>query len=64
MFMVRLGDMVLYDKFIINVSYELIALLRSVMACNYEYTGQGIQEWTKQNWWKTAFKKFGVIWSA
>ena len=26
--------------------------------------GQGIQEWTKQNLWKTAFKKFEVIWSA
>ena len=26
--------------------------------------GQGIQEWTKQNLWKTFFKKFEVIWSA
>ena len=26
--------------------------------------GQGIQEWTKWNLWKTAFKKFEVIWSA
>ena len=26
--------------------------------------GQGIQEWTKTNLWKTAFKKFEVIWSA
>ena len=26
--------------------------------------GQGIQEWTKQNLWKAAFKKFEVIWSA
>ena len=32
--MVRLGDMVLYDKLIIIVSGALIALLRSVMACN------------------------------
>ena len=24
----------------------------------YEYLGQSIQEWTKQNLWKTAFKKF------
>ena len=26
-----------------------------------EYLGQGIQEWTKWNFWKTAFKKFEVI---
>ena len=26
--------------------------------------GQGIQEWTKKNLLKTAFKKFEVIWSA
>ena len=26
--------------------------------------GQNIQEWTKQNLWKTAFKIFEVIWSA
>ena len=26
--------------------------------------GQGIQEWTKQNLWKTAFEKFEVMWSA
>ena len=26
--------------------------------------GQSIQEWTKWNLWKTAFKKFKVIWSA
>ena len=26
--------------------------------------GQSIQEWTKYNLWKTAFKKFEVIWSA
>ena len=25
------------------------------------YMGQGIQEWTKQNFWKTAFKKLKVI---
>ena len=25
--------------------------------------GQGIQEWTKSNFWKPAFKKFEVIWS-
>ena len=25
--------------------------------------GQGIQEWTKKNLWKTAFKKFEGIWS-
>ena len=25
--------------------------------------GQSIQEWTKKNLWKTAFKKFEVIWS-
>ena len=28
------------------------------------HMGQGIQEWTKQNLWKTAFKKFEAIWSA
>ena len=28
------------------------------------YLGQGIQEWNKLNLWKTAFKKFEVIWSA
>ena len=26
--------------------------------------GQSIQEWTKQNLWKTAFKKFEGVWSA
>ena len=26
--------------------------------------GQGIQEWTKSNLWKTAFKKIEAIWSA
>ena len=26
--------------------------------------GQSIQEWTKQNLWKTAFKMFEGIWSA
>ena len=26
--------------------------------------GQSIQEWTKQNLWKTAFKKFQVKWPA
>ena len=26
--------------------------------------GQIIQEWSKQNLWKTAFKKFELIWSA
>ena len=25
--------------------------------------GQSVQEWTKENLWKTAFKKFEVIWS-
>ena len=25
---------------------------------------QSIQEWTKQNLWKTAFKKFKGVWSA
>ena len=28
------------------------------------HTGQGIHEWTKKNLWKTAFKKFEVIWPA
>ena len=26
--------------------------------------GQGIQEWTKKNLWKRAFKKIEEIWSA
>ena len=26
--------------------------------------GQSIQEWTEQNLWKTAFKKFEEVWSA
>ena len=29
-----------------------------------ERMSQGIQEWTKQNLWKTAFKKCEVTWSA
>ena len=29
-----------------------------------EDMGQSIQEWTKQNLWKTAFKKIEEIWSA
>ena len=28
------------------------------------YMGQSIQEWTKENLWKTALKKFEVTWSA
>ena len=24
---------------------------------------QSVQEWTKQNWWKAAFKKFEGVWS-
>ena len=28
------------------------------------YVGQGIQEWTKPNLWKTAFKKFEGMWYA
>ena len=28
------------------------------------YFGQSIQEWIKQNLWKTVFKKYEVIWSA
>ena len=30
---------------------------------DYDQMGQSIQEWTKQNLWKTAFKKIEVIWS-
>ena len=30
----------------------------------YGCMGQSIQEWTKKNLWKTAFKKFEKIWSA
>ena len=30
----------------------------------YGCMGQSIQEWTKKNLWKTAFKKFERIWSA
>ena len=30
----------------------------------YHYMKQNIQEWTKVNLWKTAFKKFGGAWSA
>ena len=28
------------------------------------HMGQGIEECTKSNLWKTAFKKFEVVWSA
>ena len=28
------------------------------------YMGESIQEWTKQNLWKAAFKSFGGVWSA
>ena len=31
---------------------------------HYHYMKQSIQEWTKVNLWKTAFKKFGGVWSA
>ena len=30
----------------------------------YCHMGQGVQEWTNLNLWKTAFKKFEGIWSA
>ena len=36
----------------------IIVLIR---AC---YMGLSIQEWTKENLWKTAFKKFEGTWSA
>ena len=29
-----------------------------------EQMGQSIEEWTKQNLWTKAFKKFEAIWSA
>ena len=32
--------------------------------CNRPDMGQIIQEWTKQNLWMTAFKKFEGVWSA
>ena len=35
-----------------------------LMAELAEYMRQSIQEWTKQNLWEAAFKKFEWIWSA
>ena len=40
----------------VNVRPALFACARC-----FVYLGQGVQEWTKQNLWKTAFKKFEVI---
>ena len=31
---------------------------------SFSHLDQGIQEWTLSNLWKTAFKKFEVIWCA
>ena len=42
----------------------VLTLNRSVKKYTLQYMGQGSQEWTKQNLWKTAFKKSEVIWSA
>ena len=39
-------------------------IAKQVHTCIYIDMGQSIQEWTKWNLWKTAFKKFEVIWSA
>ena len=41
-----------------------LPLFDMIMGNSYEHMRQSIQELTKQNLWKTAFKKFEVIWSA
>ena len=34
-----------------------------MVAIKYLHMGQSFQEWTKQNLWKTAFKRFEGVWS-
>ena len=36
----------------------------SVKKVKKQQMGQGIQEWSKKNLWKIAFKTFEVIWFA
>ena len=42
------------------VVYILTWMTDCLNYCN-SYMDQGIQEWTKQNLWKTAFKKFYLV---
>ena len=42
------------------VVYILTWMTDCLSFCN-SYMDQGIQEWTKQNLWKTAFKKFYLV---
>ena len=46
-----LKQKICWEKNVIELQYD------------YDQMGQSIQEWTKQNLWKTAFKKIEVIWS-
>ena len=46
-----------------HISY-FPAFCRQDVSLNEHKMGQSIQEWTKENLWKTAFQKFEVIWPA
>ena len=43
------------------MNYRLIYVLLDILKLSEQYMGQGIQEWTKQNLWKAAFKKFTIL---
>ena len=61
--------MLLYASNLLLNNYNLQKLTATIIylvvhkSFSYVHMGQGIQEWTKQNLWKTAFKKLEVIWS-
>ena len=40
---------------------EMLSFDRTMNLHNESHLSQGIQEWTKQNLWKTAFKNFEVM---
>ena len=44
----------MFDHFV-DTGYFKVSL-HNVLATDHVHLGQGIQEWTKQNLWKTAFK--------
>ena len=48
----------------VNFSLSNMSIIVLVIDQPHVHLRQSTQEWAKQNLWKTAFKKFEVIWSA
>ena len=45
-------------------SFSKLSRFRNDINLKHWQVGQSIQEWTKYNLWKTAYKKFEGVWSA